>query len=70
MNYSTDFKSIREQVSPEEWQAGLDLAACYRLVDVEGNIIWKPPTSVLEWPAMLRLLDADETRSGFPSYKH
>jgi hypothetical protein len=25
---------------------------------------------VLEWPAMLRLLDAEETRSGFPSYKH
>jgi hypothetical protein len=46
MNYSTDFKSIRDQISPEEWQARLDLAACYRL------------------------LDAEETRSGFPSYKH
>ena len=33
MNYSTDFKSIRDQVSPEEWQTRLDLAACYRLVD-------------------------------------
>src|SRR5215467_10018719 len=33
MNYSTDFPSIRGQVSPEEWQARLDLAACYRLVD-------------------------------------
>ena len=33
MNYSTDFPSIRDQVSPEEWQARLDLAACYRLVD-------------------------------------
>jgi ribulose-5-phosphate 4-epimerase/fuculose-1-phosphate aldolase len=33
MNYSTDFKSIRDEVSPEEWQARLDLAACYRLVD-------------------------------------
>ena len=32
MNYSTDFSSIRDQVSPEEWQARLDLAACYRLV--------------------------------------
>ena len=28
------------------------------------------PYGVLEWPAMLRLLDAEETRSGFPSYKH
>jgi ribulose-5-phosphate 4-epimerase/fuculose-1-phosphate aldolase len=36
MNYSTDFKSIRDQVSPEEWQARLDLAACYRLVDAYG----------------------------------
>src|SRR5476651_1446643 len=89
MNYSTDFKSIKDQVSPEEWQARLDLAACYRLMDkyemtdliynhitsripgtpdhllinlygllykeitasslvkigVEGDIIWKPPTT-------------------------
>ena len=36
MNYSTDFKSIRAQVSPEEWQARLDLAACYRLVAAYG----------------------------------
>jgi ribulose-5-phosphate 4-epimerase/fuculose-1-phosphate aldolase len=33
MNYATDFQSIRDQVSPEEWQTRLDLAACYRLVD-------------------------------------
>jgi ribulose-5-phosphate 4-epimerase/fuculose-1-phosphate aldolase len=33
MNYSTDFPSIKDQVSPEEWQARVDLAACYRLVD-------------------------------------
>jgi ribulose-5-phosphate 4-epimerase/fuculose-1-phosphate aldolase len=33
VNYSTDFKSIRNDVSAEEWQARLDLAACYRLVD-------------------------------------
>jgi ribulose-5-phosphate 4-epimerase/fuculose-1-phosphate aldolase len=33
MNYATDFKSVKDQVSPEEWQARLDLAACYRLVD-------------------------------------
>ena len=36
MNYSTDFKTIRGDVSAEEWQARLDLAACYRLVDVYG----------------------------------
>ena len=36
MNYTTDFKSIRAEVSPEEWQARLDLAACYRLVDAYG----------------------------------
>jgi ribulose-5-phosphate 4-epimerase/fuculose-1-phosphate aldolase len=36
MNYSTDFKSIKGQVSPQEWQARLDLAACYRLVDRYG----------------------------------
>ena len=28
--------SLRDQVSPEEWQARLDLAACYRLLDVYG----------------------------------
>src|SRR5215468_8947867 len=33
MNYTTEFKSIRGQVSPEEWQTRVDLAACYRLVD-------------------------------------
>ena len=36
MKYSTDFHSIRDQVSPQEWQARLDLAACYRLVDSYG----------------------------------
>ena len=36
MNYSTDFKSIRHDVSPEEWQTRVDLAACYRLVDKYG----------------------------------
>jgi hypothetical protein len=36
MNYSIDFPSIKDRVSPEEWQARLDLAACYRLVDVYG----------------------------------
>jgi len=36
VNYSTDFKSIRNTVSAQEWQTRLDLAACYRLVDAYG----------------------------------
>src|SRR5947209_4954203 len=157
MDYTTDFKSIRGQVTPQEWQTRVDLAACYRLIDkygmtdliynhitaripggpdhllinlygmlykeitasslvkidVQGEIIWKPdtdyginksgyvihgaihkarsdvtrpgenvlahtahlyqpgtrrPYGVLEWPAMLRLLDAEERNSGYPPY--
>jgi ribulose-5-phosphate 4-epimerase/fuculose-1-phosphate aldolase len=33
MNYGTDFKSVRDEVSAEEWQTRVELAACYRLVD-------------------------------------
>src|SRR5215471_15717390 len=33
MNYQTNFKSVRGEVSAAEWQTRLDLAACYRLVD-------------------------------------
>lgn len=29
-------KSVRDQVSPEEWQKRVDLAACYRLMDLYG----------------------------------
>jgi ribulose-5-phosphate 4-epimerase/fuculose-1-phosphate aldolase len=36
MNYTTGFKSLQGHVSPEEWQARVDLAACYRLVDKFG----------------------------------
>jgi tripartite-type tricarboxylate transporter receptor subunit TctC/ribulose-5-phosphate 4-epimerase/fuculose-1-phosphate aldolase len=36
MNYTTDFLSIKDRVSPQEWQARVELAACYRLVDVYG----------------------------------
>jgi hypothetical protein len=28
-NYSTQFASVHENVSAEEWQARVDLAACY-----------------------------------------
>jgi ribulose-5-phosphate 4-epimerase/fuculose-1-phosphate aldolase len=33
-NFSAEFPSVKDQVSPEEWQARVDLAACYRLVDL------------------------------------
>jgi ribulose-5-phosphate 4-epimerase/fuculose-1-phosphate aldolase len=36
MNYTTNFKSVQGEVSPEEWQARVALAACYRLVDHFG----------------------------------
>ena len=35
-NYSTDIACIRDQVSPEEWEARVNLAACYRLVALWG----------------------------------
>jgi ribulose-5-phosphate 4-epimerase/fuculose-1-phosphate aldolase len=33
MNYSTNFASVRDIVEASEWQARVELAACYRLVD-------------------------------------
>lgn len=36
MSYHTDFPNLQSQVSPQEWQARLDLAATYRLVDLYG----------------------------------
>jgi ribulose-5-phosphate 4-epimerase/fuculose-1-phosphate aldolase len=36
MNYETGFKSVKGLVSPEEWQTRVDLAACYRLIDLYG----------------------------------
>ena len=33
MNYTTEFASIKGQVSEAEWAARVELAACYRLVD-------------------------------------
>jgi len=31
-----DIPSVKDKVSPEEWQTRVDLAACYRLVDLYG----------------------------------
>jgi ribulose-5-phosphate 4-epimerase/fuculose-1-phosphate aldolase len=36
LTYTAEFKSLRGEVSPQEWQARVDLAACYRLVDKYG----------------------------------
>jgi ribulose-5-phosphate 4-epimerase/fuculose-1-phosphate aldolase len=36
VKYDTDFKCIKDEVSPEEWEARVQLAACYRLVDLYG----------------------------------
>src|SRR4029078_3028057 len=43
VNYSTDFRSIRDDVSAQEWQARIDLAARYRLGDPYGmcHLIYK-----------------------------
>ena len=35
-NYSTQFESVRDKVSTEEWETRVNLAACYRLVDKFG----------------------------------
>ncbi len=32
----SNLKTVRDQVSPEEWQKRVDLAACYRLMDLYG----------------------------------
>lgn len=36
MTYSADFPSLRDSVSPEEWETRVKLAACYRLIDKFG----------------------------------
>jgi ribulose-5-phosphate 4-epimerase/fuculose-1-phosphate aldolase len=36
MNYGTEFKCVKDEVSPQEWKARVDLAAAYRLVDLYG----------------------------------
>jgi len=36
MRYETNFRSIRDEVSADEWRVRVDLAACYRLVDYYG----------------------------------
>ena len=51
--------SIRDQVTPEEWQARIDLAACYRLIDLYGmsdmaaNTVGHPQTDHLRTMALV-----------------
>ena len=61
MNYTTDFKSIRAEVSAEEWQTRVDLATCYRLVDKYGmtDLIYNHITARTE-----------DRHSGYPPYWH
>ncbi|MFZ2738874.1 MAG: class II aldolase/adducin family protein [Burkholderiaceae bacterium] len=49
MNYSTDFKCVRDEVSAQEWQSRVELAACYRLVDQFGmtDLIYNHITSCI-----------------------
>jgi len=49
MRYETNFRSIRDQVSAEEWQARVDLAACYRLVDYYGMTESYPMVANYPW---------------------
>jgi ribulose-5-phosphate 4-epimerase/fuculose-1-phosphate aldolase len=36
MKYDTNFPSLKGQVTEQEWQTRVELAACYRLVDLYG----------------------------------
>lgn len=36
MNYDTQFASVKNTVSPDEWHTRVQLAACYRLMDYYG----------------------------------
>lgn len=45
--YGTEFRTVRGEVGEAEWQARVELAACYRLVDVFGmtDLIYNHITS-------------------------
>ena len=60
MNYKTSFRSIRDQVSAEEWQARVDLAACYRLTDRYGmtDLIYNHITARVPGPQHHILISA------------
>lgn len=51
-NYDTNFRCIKDEVSPEEWEARVTLAACYRLVDKFGmtDLIYNHITARIPGP--------------------
>src|SRR3954467_2258858 len=61
MNYDTNFKSVKDQVSAEEWQARVELAACYRLTDQYGmtDLISKHITARTPNPGRVSMPDID-----------
>lgn len=60
-------ESVRGRVSADEWQVRVDLAACYRLVALNGwdDLVFTHITAQvtrglggqLAWPGLLRKLD-------------
>jgi len=74
VNSSTDFKSIRNDLSAQKWQPRTDLAACCRPVDqygmadlIDNHITARiPGTEHL----LLRLLAATEKSPGHPPHWH
>ena len=65
-------KSVREQVSAEEWQARVDLAACYRLTAMYGmtemianHISCRVPGHQHQWATKYRRRMKDLRRRGF-----
>ena len=52
---SMNLSPLRRQVSAEEWQTRVDLAACYRLIALHGSK--SGLGGALAWPALLRKLD-------------
>ena len=62
--------SARAQV--DAMAAGSDLSVPPEDVLARTAVLYRPetrrPYGVLEWPAMLRLLEAQEKTSGYPSY--
>jgi ribulose-5-phosphate 4-epimerase/fuculose-1-phosphate aldolase len=59
MNYKASFRSIRDEVSPEEWRVRVDLAACYRLVDRYGmsDLIYNHITARVPGPEQHLLIN-------------
>ena len=59
MNHKASFRTIRDEVSPEEWQVRVDLAACYRLVDRYGmsDLIYNHITARVPGPEHYLLIN-------------